>query len=275
MTAASLARRRASWRLYARLARAGFMSYLASPTTVLLILLIFILQASVFGALWRTVLLGQPSATGFRVSEMLTYVTLAWGLRSYYNNFLDRELGDRIRRGTIVSDLAMPVDIALSKIAVIHGRAGMRLLTTTLPFALVMAALFPLVAPASPVHASLALLSATASLAIMCGFNLLVGTTAFATEHYSGLCTAKGFLINVLSGIYIPYAMLPDSARSVLQWLPFRSLADLPASLYLGKLTAGAGLAQVALQWTWAIGLILLGRRYWDWMSRRHPVDGG
>jgi ABC-2 type transport system permease protein len=251
------------------------MSYLASPVTVLMILLIFILQASVFGALWRAVLLGQTGQAAFTVGEMLTYVTLAWGLRSYYNNFLDRELGDRIRKGAIVSDLAMPVDIVLSKVAVIHGRAGIRLLTTTLPFTLVMALLFPLVAPASPLHAGLALLAAMASLAIMCGLNLLVGTTAFATEHYTGLCTAKGFLINVLSGIYIPYAMLPDGARWVLNWLPFRSLADLPASLYLGKLSPGEGFLQVALQWGWAIVLLAGGRRYWDWMSRRHPVDGG
>jgi ABC-2 type transport system permease protein len=251
------------------------MSYLANPMTVLLILLIFVLQASVFSALWRTVLLGSVGGIGYTVGEMLTYVTLAWGLRSYYNNFLDRELGERIRKGAIVNDLALPVDVVLGKVAVIHGRAGVRLLTTTLPYTLAMAALFPLVWPASGGHAVLALLAALASLAVMCGLNVLVGTTAFATEHYSGLSTAKGFLINVLSGIYIPYAMLPETARSILHWLPFRSLADLPASLYLGKLSLAAGLGQVGLQWLWAVGLLIGGRRYWDWMRRRFPVDGG
>lgn len=264
-----------SVRRYARLARAGFVSYLAHPLTVVLILLIFVLNAAVFGSLWRAVVTSRPQAFPLQARAMVTYVVVAWALRSLTNNLLDREIGNSIRNGSIISDLTRPLDVVLSRIAVTCGRAAVRGLTTTLPYLLVMATLFPLAPPASPAHAGLTLLAAAASLVIICSINALVGTTAFATQHVTGVCTVKAFVVNTLSGLYIPYVLLPAGVQAVLAWLPFRSLADLPAQLYLGTIPAAAGVWQVGLQWAWALGLLLAARRYWEWMSRRHPVDGG
>jgi ABC-2 type transport system permease protein len=264
-----------SLRLYAQLARAGFMSYLAHPLTVLLILAIFVLNAAVFSSLWQAVLAGRPSAYPLGVTQMVTYVTVAWAMRSLTNNALDREIGGDIRKGTIINDMSHPVDLVLSRVTIIVGRAAIRGLTTTLPYLVAMACLFSLAPPASAAHAALTVLAGLASLLIICGINVIVGTTAFATQHFTGLCTVKGFLINTLSGLYIPYALMPGGAQRLLTWLPFRSLADLPAQLYLGTVSAPQGLIQVAVQWAWAIVLLAAARRYWEWMSRRHPVDGG
>ena len=255
--------------------RIGFLNYLAKPSTVFLVLVVFVLQALIHGSLWRAIFVNRPQIAGYSLSQMLTYVMLAWAMRSFYNNFVDREIGERVRKGMIVSELILPIDFPLSRIALIYGRAGTRLLTTTVPYVVAMSLLFPILGPASVGHAVLFAVTAFASLAIYGGINILVGTTAFLTEHYNGLSTLKGFLVTLMSGAFIPFALLPDWLRITLEWLPFRGLADLPINLYLGKVDMAHGIALALYQWSWACGLILIGRRYWRWTSRHHYIDGG
>ncbi|MBC7543802.1 MAG: ABC-2 family transporter protein [Candidatus Sericytochromatia bacterium] len=265
----------APWLMYGSMMRIGFLNYLAKPSTVMLILVVFVLQALIHGSLWRAVFINRAEIAGYDLHQMLTYVMLAWALRSFYNNSLDREIGERIRKGMIVSDLILPINYPLGRIALIYGRAGTRLLTTTLPYVVAMSLIFPVTAPASPAHAVLFAVTALASLAIFGGINIIVGTTAFLTEHYNGLCTLKGFLVTLVSGTFIPYALMPTGLQRVLAWLPFRGLADLPISLYLGKVDVAHGIGLVLCQWAWALILLLVGRRYWDWTSRRAQIDGG
>jgi ABC-2 type transport system permease protein len=251
------------------------LNYLARRSTAALVLVVFVLQAIIHGSLWRAVFASRSEVAGYTLSQMLTYVMLSWAMRSFCNNFLDREVGERVRKGTIVSDLILPIDFPLSRVALIYGRAGTRLLTTTLPYVVAMSLIFPIIKPANGVYAGLFVIAAFASLAIFGCINLIVGTTAFYTEHYTGLCVLKGFFVALVSGAFIPYALLPRGLTAVLVWLPFRGLADLPISLYLGKVDVPHGIGLVAWQWAWAVALLVIARRYWTWTSRFQTIDGG
>jgi ABC-2 type transport system permease protein len=79
----------------------------------------------------------------------------------------------------------------------------------------------------------------------------------------------------IFSGMIIPLPLFPDWAQPVLNFLPFRGLADVPFRLYTGHIPAVDGVAALAHQLAWTVALIALGRWLLARGTRRMVVQGG
>jgi ABC-2 type transport system permease protein len=86
---------------------------------------------------------------------------------------------------------------------------------------------------------------------------------AFWADNVWSLMVMHRFISGLLGGMMVPLALFPESARVVLEALPFRYLFAFPVEAMLGRLTLeqwGGGMAVGA---GWCLVLAILGRAVW------------
>jgi ABC-2 type transport system permease protein len=79
----------------------------------------------------------------------------------------------------------------------------------------------------------------------------------------------------ILSGSIIPLPLFPSWMQPLLNFLPFRGMADVPFRLYTGNIPASAGIVPIAQQFLWTLILIAFGRWLLARGTRRLVVQGG
>ncbi|MGW7331448.1 hypothetical protein ACWGIU_23270 [Streptomyces sp. NPDC054840] len=76
------------------------------------------------------------------------------------------------------------------------------------------------------------------------------------------------FILPMISGVYIPREVLPDSLGEALLFAPLSSTVDLMRSGWTAELTAGAVLARVALTVAWTALFAWIAIRKFRWEPR-------
>jgi ABC-2 type transport system permease protein len=253
-------------------ARVRFADLMANRTRFLIGILSYLIYVSVYYSIYRAVYGTGETIGGLQLPEALSYVAVAWLLRSLYTNNLDRELTEEVRQGDIALSLLRPLDFNLAKLTGVAGEIGFRAFFFTLPTALVVLAVYPVLPPAS-LGAGLGFVASTLlAVAVYTQINLLVGLTAIFTEHTVGIQRAKNAMIDLFGGVLLPLSFYPAWAQSVLAWLPFQAVAYSPVSIYLGRL---APLKVIAVQLLWTVILYALSRRLWRRAAFHLTVQGG
>lgn len=82
-------------------------------------------------------------------------------------------------------------------------------------------------------------------------------------------------LSELLSGMIIPLALMPDFLAFFLRWQPFAGVTDLPAQLYCGSLAPGQVWSVLAMQLIWAAVFIAAGRALTNYGLKRTVLAGG
>ena len=253
-------------------ARVRFVDLLANRTRFLVGILGYFIYVSVYYSIYRAVYRTGGTIGGLALPEALSYVVVAWLLRSLYTNTLDRELTEEVRQGDIALSLLRPVDYTFAKLVGVAGEIGFRAVFFTLPTTLVLLTVYPVLPPASLQAGFSFFASALLALAVYTQLNLLVGLAAVFTEHTVGIQRTKNALLDLLGGIILPLSFYPEWAQAALAWLPFQAVAYSPVSIYLGKLEP---LRVVAIQALWVAVLYALGRWLWRRAALHLTVQGG
>lgn len=242
-----------------------------------------VLTNSVFGAINALVLLAlfsaRPEINGYGATDAVTQVFIGQALIgvTLILSGPSLDLSERIRSGDVALDLLRPVPLQSWWLAQDLGRATFAFVWRGLPTFAVGALLFDLAVPRDPLR--------WAALAVSLG---LVAVLAFAMRYLyalagfwiidtRGVWTLAGFIGPVAAGMLLPLALFPAPVADMLRLLPWASLVQIPAELYLGKetLPGGSVLGGLALQAWWAGALLASGA----WASRRATrkvvVQGG
>lgn len=82
--------------LYWSFARVRFADLMANRTRFAIGILSYFIYISVYYSIYRAVYQGGEAIGGLRLQEALSYVAVAWLLRSLYTNSLDRELTEEV-----------------------------------------------------------------------------------------------------------------------------------------------------------------------------------
>lgn len=252
--------------------RLRFLDLIANRTRFLIGIGSYFIYVSVYAAVYRAIYKGQAQVGGLSASQAITYVAVAWVLRSLYTNALDREVTTSVRQGDLAVSLLRPVDEPWSRLAGAAGEALVRASIFSLPAAVVIALVYPVAPPTGPVAALGFGLGAVLAFAVYAQLNLLVGISAVFTEHTVGVQRAKNAMVDLLGGVLIPLSFFPEWAQGVLAWLPFQAITYTPVAMYLGRLDVGVGLA---VQLAWVVVLFGLVRLTWRRALDRLTVHGG
>ncbi|MBE2998204.1 ABC-2 family transporter protein [Nocardiopsis sp. HNM0947] len=239
-----------------------------------------VLTNSVFGAINAMVLLAlfgaRPEINGYDATDAVTQVFIGQALIgvTLIISGPSLDLSTRIRTGDVAMDLLRPVPLQSWWLAQDLGRATFAFAWRGLPTFAVGALLFDLAAPDAPLATVVSLL-----LVAVLGFALryLYTLSGFWILDVRGLWTLMGFVGPVAAGMMLPLALFPAPVADVLRLLPWASLVQIPAEIYLGKdtLPGGSALGGLALQAGWATVLLGLGAWVTGRATRKVVVQGG
>jgi len=260
---------------YVECARIGFVNMLAFRLRYFTGIFTYLINVTVYYFIWRAVFSGGGAIAGYDLAQMLTYVSMGWILRSFYWNTVDQEMSYEVLEGKIAMQLIRPLSIQGMWMARAAGESTFRLILLTAPTALLVILLFPVHAPASPLHLALFCAAALGSFCIVGAINFLIGTCAIYLTSILALIRAKFWLMELLSGVLIPISFFPDAARAALTWLPFEHIAYTPLQIYLGRMGAGEAVRMLLVQWAWAAALVWLGAAWWRRSIQKVTVHGG
>lgn len=260
---------------YAEFGRVGFINILAFRLRYFTGIVTYSLNVTIYYFIWSAVYHNGQSIAGYNMSQMITYVSVGWIIRSFYSNTIDQEMAYEVIDGKIAMDLIKPVSVPWMWISRAMGESAFRLGLLTVPVALVITFIFPMQAPASRENFWLFLLATLGSFFLMAAIGFIIGTCAIPLKSILALVRAKQWLIELLSGLLLPMAFFPEKIRVAMAWLPFEHIAFTPLQIYLGKLNHGAALRALATEWFWVIALLVLAHLWWNHSLRRLSIQGG
>ncbi|GGY96743.1 ABC transporter permease [Streptomyces nitrosporeus] len=265
-------------RLYSVVAAGGFRRYatyrVATAAGVFTNTVFGFIVAYTYMALWET----RPRLGGYDMSEALTYVWLGQALLAacaMMGGGFEEEMVERIRTGDIAVDLYRPVDLQLWWLAGDLGRAAFQLLGRgVVPMALGALA-FDLALPGSPVTWVAFLVSVTLGAVVSFALRFLVALSAFWLLDGAGAMQISMLAGLFFSGMVLPLTLFPGLLGEVARAMPWSSLLQVPADVFLGKHTGWGLVRAYAFQAGWAVALLLAGRLLQSVATRRVVVQGG
>jgi ABC-2 type transport system permease protein len=228
--------------------------------------------------LWRAV---YRSATSLDLPlrDLLTYVCLGQAFNFARIGWAQRRLlfsiNHSLETGNIVFDLLRPADYQAMQFAQVLGQYLTEMVLINAPAYVVALVAFGIAPPASPAAALGFGLSLVGAFLVAFSLDFLLMILAFWTFSAGGIIYARRAAVDLLAGSIIPLALFPDWLRTIALALPFQSLANVPISIYLGRITGAAIWWNFLVQLGWALALALLTRLIWLRALRRLVIQGG
>jgi len=265
-------------RLYGAVAVSGFRRYatyrMATAAGVFTNTVFGFILSYTYVALWAE----KDRLGGYDLPEALTYVWLGQALLMTVammgGGFTD-ELIERIRSGDVAIDLYRPADLQLWWLAADLGRAAFHLLGRGIVPMLVGGLVFDLVLPADPLVWLAFLLSVTLGVVVSFAIRYLVVLTAFWLLDGAGVSQVAGLAGIFFSGMLLPLTLFPGGLGELARALPWSSLLQIPADVFLGKHTGWGLLGAYGFQAGWAVLLLGAGRALQSVATRKVVVQGG
>ncbi|MFK4222959.1 ABC transporter permease [Streptomyces sp. NPDC019890] len=265
-------------RLYAAVAAGGFRRHatyrMATAAGVFTNTVFGFILAYTYTALWDE----RPHLGGYDMTEALAFVWIGQALLAtagLMGGGFEEELIERIKTGDIAIDLYRPVDLQLWWFSANLGRAAFHLLGRGVLPMVVAAFAFDIALPSRPLTWPAFLLSVALGVSVSFAVWYLVALSAFWLMDGAGTAQIAWLAGLFFSGMLLPLTVFPGVLGEVARALPWASMLQVPADVFLEKRT-GWGLVQAyAFQLGWAVVLLTAGRLVQSAATRRVVVQGG
>ena len=226
---------------------------------------------------------GPADATDFSFAHVVPYVWLGQALLSLFPFRLDGELADSVRTGSVATELLRPIDLysywfwrmAAWRLAQAAPRCLLMLVVAVAVLPLVGLDEWALTAPASVAAAGLYLVATVLALLAWRGDHRGAAQPDVLDRLIGGrlLYPAGDRLVRRRPGDSA--AAAAGRLATVLGYLPFAGLMDIPFRIYVGHLAGTEAVLRLGLQVGWLVVLVLLGRLLLARGVRRVVILGG
>ncbi len=230
-----------------------------------------LIRIMIFEAFYRSASGPQPMT----LDQVISYVWLSQAMFHLVPFRVDRETLNKIRDGSVVYELARPMDLYWTwfsrDLATRTAPTSLR----ALPMIVITAAFFGLDLPPSWASAAAFVGALLGAVLLSTAITTLASVTLMWTMSAYGVSGLLLIMVMVFSGSYIPLPLFPDWAQGILNALPFRGVVDVPFRLWSGSLPAVQAPLLIAQQLAWTAALVALGRLLVRHGVRRMVVQGG
>jgi ABC-2 type transport system permease protein len=233
-----------------------------------------LLQIFLLKVVWTAIYADRGSVDGVELGTLLTYLTIAnlqiWVVWPETTWYLQR----KIREGKIAQDLARPIGLIGQLLGHQVGSTlvFLPIAILVLPVAFVVGVVRP---PASIESGILYMASVLLAYGVVAWMGLLMGMIAFWLLEIGGIQAIYRFANLFFAGALVPLWLFPVPLRTVAELLPFQTQANIPVSIYVGRLTGVDALRGLAIQAAWVVILGLLVRVIWSRAMRKVVIQGG
>lgn len=230
-----------------------------------------LIRVMIFEAFYRSTTSAQPMS----YQEVVTYIWLGQALLALLPWNYDRDIQALVRSGNVAYELLRPLDLYWHWYArAVAWRVAPAVLRA-LPMFVVAGLFFGLQAPGSWASFGAWVISLVGALLLSAAITTLVNISLMWTIAGDGIATLVSTLVIILSGMVVPLPFFPEWAQSVLNFLPFRGLVDVPFRLYMGHIPPGRVFQLFAHQLAWTLALVAVSHHLLGRGTRRLVVQGG
>ncbi|WP_409273928.1 ABC transporter permease [Neobacillus sp. SCS-31] len=260
---------------YLEMVRMRFLMMLAYRTNYYTGILIYSINIGAYYFLWSAIYSGKESIQGLSVSQMTTYVAIAWMARAFYFNNLDREMALEIMEGKVAIELIRPYSYLGMKTMQGFGEGIFRLLFFSVPGMVIVSLIFPVKLIWDPAVWGLFAVSIFFSFLINTQINLLTGITTFFLYNNAGLIRAKRVVIDLFSGLLLPMSFFPGWAQEIMKYLPFQGISYIPSMIVTKGFSNGQALEAILQQAVWVLILLIPIIILWQLAKKQLVIQGG
>lgn len=232
------------------------------------------LQILLLKIVWTAVYSDRGTIEGIDLATVLTYLTIAnlqlWVIFPETGWWLQR----KIKEGKIAQDLARPVSLITQLLAHQFGSTlfFVPAALAAMPVAFFVGVLRP---PASLEAGILYVVSLALALGVVTSMGLLMGLVAFWTFETTGILAMYRFFNLFFAGALVPLWLFPGPLRVLAELLPFQTQANIPVSIYIGRLQGPDAIRGLIVQAVWVVLLALFVRFVYSRALRKVVVQGG
>jgi ABC-2 type transport system permease protein len=238
-----------------------------------------IIRILIFAAFYA----GGSAHAPMSLGNAVTYTWLGQAFLVFLPWGADPDVAEMVRSGAVAYERVRPVDTyawwymrALAwSVARVLPRAALMVVFASVLLPLAGLGKWGLPPPPTLPAAACFALSALGMVLLSASFTLIINIIMTATLSDRGPNTLVAPLVNLFSGAIVPLAFFPDAVRPWLRAQPFAGLVDIPFSIYFGGISGWSAAGAIALQFGWAVALILFGRAWLGRVMRRLVVQGG
>lgn len=234
--------------------------------------LLRVIRVAVLLSLWRILLRDKPEVDGMTLPTLLTYTLIA----EVFAEQMEARTGidDLIWDGTITTRFQQPLPLVGIVTAELFGKWNDGFWTMSVPLLLVAPFLGISPLPAHGVVGGL-LFVLSLALAVVVGLALDMIFSAILIVWGANiwiLSDLRAAVATLLTGAFLPFALMPWGLGDMFQWLPFAAMASAPLQIFTGL---GHVPTLLLMQAVWAIVLTLVAWRVWNFARERIVSQGG
>jgi ABC-2 type transport system permease protein len=222
---------------------------------------------------WVALYAQNAAPAGVPLHAILTYTTIALLMSLVLEIDGTRLIRDRVREGSIATDLMKPINLPLYFFS---DGFGQTLLHALLILPSLGLALF-IVHIDVPAPAVLAAFFFSFALGYIVNFlmNFLMNSVAFWTLETFALQLIVRWISDLLGGQIVPLIFFPGFLQKIVLALPFAAVYSTPLLIYVGTIPPSSYLAAFASQLAWGAAFAVLGTFVWRGALKRLVVQGG
>jgi ABC-2 type transport system permease protein len=231
------------------------------------------LRAAVFVAAYQNLPTG--SIGGYDLQAAVTYTWLTQAMIMIVAMWGWWDVEETIRSGDVVSDLSKPFSYIGFWLARDFGRAAYFAVFRALPVMLIGQVMFGLRWPTSVAAGLMFVVSAVLAIMISFGWRFLLNISAFWTTDARGLGMLANAATMFLGGFVVPIRYMPDFLQPLILALPFASITQTPADLFVERVQGTDAVALLALQVLWVVLMLGAAQLATTLATRRVVIQGG
>lgn len=219
------------------------------------------------------------SGVDFNFKALVSYLWLQQAFLAFVMTwFRDQELFDLITKGNLAYELCRPLDLYrfwYVKLLAKRLSAGLLRFAPILVVAFLLPEPYKMQLPPTLGTGLLFVLSLAGGLLVVVALSMFVYLLTMKTLSGTGAMLLFGIIGDFLSGSVIPIPLMPPGVRAIVEWLPFRYVADFPFRVYSGHVSLQDGLYGLLVQWVWLMVLVCAGNLWMSHQLKQVAVQGG
>lgn len=224
-------------------------------------------------SLWTALYAQNIAPMGLPLHSMITYATVALLMSLILEVDGTRQIREKIREGTIATDLMKPISLPMYFFSDGVGQTGLHaiLVIPSILFALLLVHI-----DVPPPAAFLAFLFSFA-LGYLVNFflNFLMNAIAFWTLETFAIQLIVRWVSDLLSGQIIPLSFFPGVLGRIVFALPFAAIYSTPLLIYVGIIHPAQYAPFMLAQALWLVLFAGLSALVWRAASARVVIQGG
>ena len=232
-----------------------------------------IVRVYLLRSVWTALYLHNAAPPGMALHAMLTYATVALLMSLVLEIDGTRVIRDKIREGTIATDLLKPISLPLYFFSDGFGQAAFHAMTIV-PSLLLALLIVRIDVPSPRVFAAF-VVSFVLGYLVNFLVNFLMNSVAFWTLETFSVQLIVRWISDLLSGQIIPLIFFPAALQGIMLSLPFAAIYSTPLLIYVGTIKPEGYAQALSGQLAWLAVFSVAAVAVWRAAQRRIVVQGG